>query len=69
MLCFDIIKFGCPFEIIPYSRKYWRSLNLAVWTPNDIFHTIVGLKFGGMVRYRHTYMHTEKNLADFNLAV
>ena len=28
-----------------------------------------GLKFGGMVWYRHTYMHAEKNLADFNLAV
>ena len=24
---------------------------------NDVFNTIIGIKFGGMVRYRHTYMH------------
>ena len=28
---------------IPYSRKYWRSLNLAVWAPDDVFHTIQDL--------------------------
>ena len=53
---------------IPYSRKYWRSLNLVVLPPND-FNTICGFKFGGMVKYCHTYMHAEKDLADFNLAV
>ena len=37
--------------------------------PNNVFHTIFGLKFGGMVRYRHRYMHAEKKLVDFNLAV
>ena len=39
------------------------------FAPNDVFHTIGGFKFGGMVRYCHTYMHAEKSLADFNLAV
>ena len=50
---------------IPYSRKYWWSLNLAVWAPNDVFHIIQDLNLA----YRHMYMHTGKNLVDFNLAV
>ena len=34
--------------------------------PKRRFSHYSGLKFGGMVRYRHTYMHAEKFLADFN---
>ena len=36
------------------------------FAPNDV---ISGFKFGGMVRYRHMYMHMKKSLADFNLAI
>ena len=54
---------------LPYSRKYWRSLNLAVWPQTMFFTLYLDFKFGGRVRYRHTYMHAEKNLTDFNLAV
>ena len=50
-------------EHILYSWKYWRSLNLAVWAPNNVFHTIADLNLA--VWYRHM----DKNLADFNLAV
>ena len=46
----QITKSGGRFQInacqsfsLPYSRKYWRSLNLAVWAPNDVFHTIQDL--------------------------
>ena len=46
---------------ITLSRKYWRSLNLAVWA-------FGGLKFGGMVQYRHMYMYAG-NFADFNFAI
>ena len=42
---------------LPYSRKCWQSLNLAVWAANDIFHTIQDLNFGSMVWYRHMYVH------------
>ena len=37
----DVI--ACITICIQYSQKYWRSLNLAVWTPNDIIHTIQDL--------------------------
>ena len=37
--------------------------------PKRRFSHYSGLKFGGMVQYRHMYMHTEKMLADFNLVV
>ena len=39
------------------------------FAPNDVFNTIGGFNFGSTVWYRHTYMHAEKKLADFNLAV
>ena len=39
------------------------------FAPNNVFKTICGFKFGSIVWYRHTYMHVEKYLADFNLAV
>ena len=29
--------------------------------PKQRFSHYLGLKFGSMVRYRHTYMHAEKN--------
>ena len=49
---------------LPYSQKYWPSLNLAI-LPQTMFliNTIDRFKFGGMVWYRHTNMHAEKNLA------
>ena len=45
------------------------AIKFDCFAPNDVFNTIGGFKFGSMVRYRHMYMHMEKNLADFNLAV
>ena len=30
---------------LPYSRKYWRSLNLVVWAPKRRFSHHLGLKF------------------------
>ena len=36
------------------------------FAPNDVFNTIGGFKFGGMVWYRHTYVHAEKK---FNLVI
>ena len=58
--------------IIPYRRKYWRSLNLAVWSRAAEIKTLADLNLA--VRYRHTiYAHTctfnTEILADFNLAV
>ena len=39
---------------LPYSRKYWQELNLAVaWAPN---HCCKNIKFDGSVKDRHTYM-------------
>ena len=38
------------------------------FAPNDVFNTIGGFKFGGMVS-PYVHAHMEKNLADFNLAV
>ena len=38
-------------------------------SPNEVYNTIRGLKFSGMVQYRHTYMHMDKKLTDFNLVV
>ena len=32
------IVYACIWSLIPYSRKYWRSLNLAVW-PKTMFLT------------------------------
>ena len=55
---------------IPYSQKYWQSLNLAVWATNDVFHTIQDLNlavwYGIAIR---TCTRGKKHLADFNLAV
>ena len=36
---------------------------------NDVLSTIDGFKFGGMVRYCHSHMHTVEILVDYNLAV
>ena len=54
---------------IPYSRKYWRELNLAVGPQIAICKNIGGFKFGCSVRDRHKYICKYEILADFNLAV
>ena len=55
--------------ILPYSRKYWRELNLAVGPQIAIAKNIGGFKFGGSVRDRHMYICKYEILAHFNLAV
>ena len=52
---------------MPYSQKYWQSLNLVVWPQTT--HIGRFKLIGGMVRYRHTYMHMLEMSAGFNLAV
>ena len=55
---------------IPYSRKYWRELNLAVGPYIAICSkNIGGFKFGSSVRDRHTYICKYEILVDFNLVV
>ena len=56
--------------IIPYSRKYWRGLNLAVESKIAIARILVDLNLA--VRYRIAiciYICEYEILADFNLAV
>ena len=44
---------------IPYSRKYWRSLNLVVWPKMTFLTPLVDLNLAVWYStYRHTYMHT-----------
>ena len=62
----NVIKSMPPLTVQPEVLVVIKFGGLA---PNNAFHTIFWLKFGGMVRYRHTYTHAEKNLANFNLAV
>ena len=35
------------FSKLPYSWKYWPSLNSAVWPQTDCKKTLVEFKFGG----------------------
>ena len=51
------------FKIL-YSQKYWRSLNLAVWAPYDVFHTIQDLNL--VVWYGIAIVHARgKNFGGF----
>ena len=43
------------YMYLPYSRKYWWELNLAVEPPNRYCKNIIGFKFGGLVQDHHTY--------------
>ena len=52
---------------MPYSQKYWQSLNLVVWPQTT--HIGRFKLIGDMVRYRHTYMHMLEMSVGFNLAV
>ena len=45
-----------PYTFIPYSRKYWRELNLAVESQIAIANILARFKFGGLVQDRHTYI-------------
>ena len=38
---------------IPYSRKYWRSINLAVWPPRRYVVILAEFKFGGLSTTSH----------------
>ena len=55
---------------IPYSRKYWRSLNLAVWPQTTFLAPLLELNlavwYGIAIR---TCTHKKKFLSDFDLAV
>ena len=42
--------------VVPYSRKYWRELNLAVEPEIAIGRILADLKFGGLVWDHHTYI-------------
>ena len=48
-----IVIINISLNTVPYSRKYWRALNLAV---EPEIENIGGFKFGGSVRDRHTYI-------------
>ena len=52
-----------------YSRKYWRSLNLAVWPKTTFLTPLVDLNlavYGTVLPYVHARI---KKFGDFNLAV
>ena len=38
---------------LPYSRKYWRSINLAVWPPRRYVVILAEFKFGGLSTTSH----------------
>ena len=42
------------YMYLPYSRKYWRELNLAV-EPKRYYKNIGKFKFGGSARDRRIY--------------
>ena len=44
------------YYFLPYSRKYWQELNLAVEPQIAIASILVDLKFGSLVRDHHTYI-------------
>ena len=50
---------------IPYSRKYWLELNLALEPQNWYCKNIGGFKFGGSVRDRHIYICRVGNFGRF----
>ena len=37
---------------LPYSRKYWQSLSLAVWPQTDYTKMLAEFKFGGGISGR-----------------
>ena len=55
-----------------YSRKYWWSLNLAVWSRNAgikiLAYLDLAVRYGIVIHIYAYEFHTE-TLADFNLAV
>ena len=34
-------------QVLPYNRKYWRSLNLAVWPQTERKNILAEFKFSG----------------------
>ena len=60
---------ACVYHVHTIQPETLAVIKFGGFAPNNVFNTIDGLKFGSMVRYRHTNMHTEKKLVDFNLAV
>ena len=54
---------------IPYSRKYWRSINLAVWPPRRYVVILAEFKFGGLSTTSHRRLCIANILAELNLAV
>ena len=56
-------------KAIPYSRKYWRELNLVVESQIPITNTQARFEFGGSVQDHHMFIYMGEILADFNLAI
>ena len=54
---------------LPYSRKYWRSINLAVWPPRRYVVILAEFKFGGLSTTSHRRLCIANILAELNLAV
>ena len=61
--------FICQMYIYTVKPEILAVIKFGGLGPKRRFSHYSGLKFGGMVRYRRTYIHAEKILADFNLAV
>ena len=57
------------FVYILYIRKYWRSLNLAVWPKTTFLTSLVDLNLAVWYGIAIRTCTRKKNLADFNLAV
>ena len=53
LICYDTVHY------IPYSRKYWRELNLTVGSQMAIAKVLadsnLAVRSGGSVQDRHTY--------------
>ena len=54
---------------IPYSREYWRSLNLAVLSQTTFFTLLADLNLAAWYSIAICTCTQKKILADFNLAV
>ena len=54
---------------IPYSREYWRSLNLAVLSQTTFFTLLADLNLAVWYSIAIRTCTRKKILADFNLAV
>ena len=54
---------------LPYSRKYWRSIYLAVWPPRCYVVILAEFKSGGLSTTSHRRLCIANILAELKLAV